>query len=192
MASNAVIPGPTSKRVAANVLKWRKARQMQQKDLSAALGEIGRPMLPTVISKIERGERRVDADDLVSLAVALSVSPSALLLPTDGDSAAPLTLTEGLEVTVGAAWEWADGQKPLARSTSAPYGDLLRFRLDSRPAWDRDPIRKMYNEALQGPAQREALSGPVDWVMEGDQWVLRTPAGQEVFRGPAPETKKED
>ncbi len=190
MASNAVIPGPTSKRVAENVLKWRKARQMQQKELSAALARLGRPMLPTVISKIERGDRRVDVDDLVSLAAALDVSPSALLFPTTGDAGDALSLTEDLEVTAGAAWEWADGQKPLTRSDVAPYGDLLRFRLDSRPSWDRDPIRAQYNQALQGPARREAVSGPTDWVKEDGQWVLRTPAGEEVFRGPAPEDKE--
>lgn len=63
MATNAVLSGPTSKRVAENIAHWRKVRGYQQKDLSQRMTEVGRPMLPTVISKIERGDRRIDIDD---------------------------------------------------------------------------------------------------------------------------------
>lgn len=185
MASNPVIAGPTAKRVAENVLAWRKARQLQQKDLSAKLGEIGRPMLPTVISKVERGERRIDVDDLVALAVALDVSPLVLLLPRTGDGQAAVLLTEGVEASAAAAWEWADGDKPLTRSENDPYGHALRFRLDSRPEWDRDPLRARYNDVLSDATQRSAIvDQSADWQKEDGQWVLRTSNGVEVWRGP--------
>lgn len=111
MASNAVIAGPTAERVAENVERVRKARQLHQKDLSALLKSVGRPMLPTVISKIERGERRVDVDDLVALALALNVSPLTLLLPADWSSA-PVQLTGEVEVASQVAWTWAQGEAP--------------------------------------------------------------------------------
>jgi hypothetical protein len=41
----------------------------------------GRPILPSGLSKIEQGQRAVDVDDLVALAIALQVNPNALLLP---------------------------------------------------------------------------------------------------------------
>lgn len=111
MASNAVVAGPNSAQVAKNVERIRKARQLHQKDLSARLREVGRPMLPTVISKIERGERRVDVDDLVALALALNVSPLTLLLPpTSSDE--PAELTDSYSVSSRTAWSWAEGQRP--------------------------------------------------------------------------------
>ena len=53
---------------------------MTVRDLSAKLEELGRPILPSGITKIEQGARRVDADDLIAIATALEVSPTRLLL----------------------------------------------------------------------------------------------------------------
>lgn len=47
--------GPVSSQVAQNIERVRKARQLKQKDLSERLRAVGRPMLPTVVSKVERG-----------------------------------------------------------------------------------------------------------------------------------------
>ncbi|QIY72066.1 helix-turn-helix transcriptional regulator [Streptomyces sp. RLB1-33] len=110
MASNAVVAGPTAKRVGENVKRIRRARNLDQKDVSAILKSLGRPMLPTVLSKIERGERRVDVDDLVAIAEALNVSPAALLLPpTFGDDL--VNLSEDHQVTSRTAWRWFQGLK---------------------------------------------------------------------------------
>ncbi|MFF3911780.1 helix-turn-helix domain-containing protein [Streptomyces sp. NPDC001848] len=108
MASNAVVSGPTAKRVGENVKRIRRARNLDQKDVSALVGSLGRPMLPTVLSKIERGERRVDVDDLMAIAEALNVSPAALLLPpTFGDDL--VSLSEDHQVTSRTAWRWLQG-----------------------------------------------------------------------------------
>lgn len=132
---------------------------MQQKDLSVKLAEVGRPMLPTVISKVERCERRIDVDDLVAFALALDVSPLVLLLPRKGTGQEATPLTEQVEVSAANAWEWADGAKPLMRSENDPYGHLLRFRLDSRPDWDRDPLRAQYNDVLSAAVRRLVRAG---------------------------------
>jgi hypothetical protein len=47
--------------------------------LSSYLEALGRPILPSGISKIEQSTRRVDVDDLVAFADALGTVPSALL-----------------------------------------------------------------------------------------------------------------
>lgn len=70
--------------VARNIERVRKARQLKQKDVSERLRAVGRPILATVVSKIERGERRVDADDVMAFALAMNVSPLTLLLPRGG------------------------------------------------------------------------------------------------------------
>lgn len=140
MASNAVVAGPTSKRVADNVAKWRKARQLQQRDLSDKLTEVGRPMLPTVISKIERGERRIDVDDLIALSLALDVSPLALLLPTASAPDLVVELTEGTAATGRITWNWADGLRPIGLSQEDPVAHLHRFQADSRPPYARPAL----------------------------------------------------
>ncbi|MBV2364277.1 hypothetical protein [Streptomonospora nanhaiensis] len=71
--------------------------------------------------------RRVDVDELVVLAVALGVNPSALLLPPTlaGDA----ELTGCPSVPSSAAWAWADGAAPL---TGDP-DDLPGFIATARP-----------------------------------------------------------
>jgi hypothetical protein len=110
---------------------------MSVRDLSARMSELGRPLLPSGITKLEKGQRRVDVDELVTLAVALGVNPSRLLLPAEaGDQDVPLTPT--LTVPGWAAWQWADGFAPLpTRSKAEGYnteGDREDFLMHSRPA----------------------------------------------------------
>ena len=77
--------GLVGQHVAENIKALRERRGgMSVRDLSAKLTELGRPILPSGITKIEQGERRVDADDLVALATVLGVPPSRLLLRGSG------------------------------------------------------------------------------------------------------------
>jgi transcriptional regulator with XRE-family HTH domain len=72
--------GPIGQQVAENVKGFRTRAGMSVRNLSAKLKELGRPILPSGITKIEHGERRVDVDDLVALADALEVTPTWLLM----------------------------------------------------------------------------------------------------------------
>jgi transcriptional regulator with XRE-family HTH domain len=110
MATNEVLSGPTSKRVSENVERLRKDRGLSQAQLAQRLAEAGRPMRDTAVSKIERGTRRVDADDLVALALALNVSPLTILLPP-ASSDAPVDLTDTYQVGEWAAWQWGMGER---------------------------------------------------------------------------------
>ncbi|WP_018503083.1 helix-turn-helix domain-containing protein [Parafrankia discariae] len=60
----------------------RKARRLTLVQLSERLTDLGRPILPTGLSKIEHGERGLSVDDLVALAAALDVSPEQLIDPS--------------------------------------------------------------------------------------------------------------
>lgn len=73
--------GSASVALASNLPRFRKARNMSQRELSVALCTAGRPISPTAINRIERSGRRVDVDDLVALAAVLGVPPGALLEP---------------------------------------------------------------------------------------------------------------
>ena len=76
----AVEVGATGRNVAENLLRLRKIRGLSTRRLSARLGEIGRPIPASGITRMELSERRVDVDDLVALAVALDVEPTQLML----------------------------------------------------------------------------------------------------------------
>lgn len=75
----AVEVGSIGRNVAANLRRLRDARNLSMRDLSALLGEAGRPIPPSGITRIEKCERRVDVDDFAALASALDVEPSYLL-----------------------------------------------------------------------------------------------------------------
>lgn len=162
----AVEMGPTSTTVAANVRRIREVRGWSTYELAGKLTKISRPIAPSAISKIERGERQVSVDDLMALALVLRVNPNALLLPdtAEGD----VELTGSGTLAAGDVWEWAEGNRPL----DLPAGDdgtaLNLFQTDARPAGRRkfvsgpvgpgrltDEGRKMFEAYLREQEGRE-------------------------------------
>lgn len=137
--------GPTGKRLAANLKALRRARGLDLKALSARLDQLGQPIALNGLSKIELGDRRVDADDLVALAAALDVSPARLLLPEQA-ATEKIGITPAAQASSATAWHWATGDEPLPRQ---PWDDdavtidvdrLLRFARENRP---HDPLDDM-------------------------------------------------
>ncbi|MGI9085611.1 MAG: helix-turn-helix domain-containing protein [Aeromicrobium sp.] len=147
MGTRAVEKGPTSKRVAANVKALRAERRITLDELARRMAELGRPILKSGLSKLETGDRRVDVDDLMALAIALETNTNALLLDHEADNQ-PTRLTENHEAQRVAAWRWACGELsgldeptagpwPFARFT-APKAPAFRFQSETRP---HDPPR---------------------------------------------------
>jgi transcriptional regulator with XRE-family HTH domain len=132
MATRPVEIDATGQQTARNIERLRTKLGVSQRRLAVRLTEMGRPMPGTALSKIERGERRVDVDDLVVIAVALGVSPSTLLLPEVGDDR-EVEVTGAGTVTAKAAWDWADGIRPLLPPPGGPEGGALAHALRSRP-----------------------------------------------------------
>jgi transcriptional regulator with XRE-family HTH domain len=111
--------GPTSRRVAANLKRLRKARSMSTTQLSDALDEkTGQKIPATGITRIEKGQRRVDTDDLVALALVLRVSPLTLLMP-EGWNSDPVKLAPKVEVPAQVAWLWGQGESPAEEIPSS-------------------------------------------------------------------------
>jgi transcriptional regulator with XRE-family HTH domain len=126
--------GPTGRQVAANVRRLRTVRGLTTTELARRLTEEhGRPTIPGAITRIEHGKRRVDVDDLLALAAAFQVSPSALLLPPNAKVEIEVTGTG--TVPAHDAWRWLDGQWPLSssRDPETLRRQLLDFHLYSRP-----------------------------------------------------------
>lgn len=70
--------GPAGERTALAIECARTARGFAQRQLADRVAELGRPMSNTMLSRIERRQRRCDVD-LVVISAALGVSPLALL-----------------------------------------------------------------------------------------------------------------
>lgn len=132
--------GPPSKRVAANLRRIRRERDVTTAALSQRLAAIGHPIADTGITKTEKGDRRVDADDLVALALALGATPNTLLMPEvtyldarDSHQLTPLVSGSAVEL-----WQWAQGETPLhlpIPDLSAPLDGhgAMGFVIRSRP-----------------------------------------------------------
>jgi transcriptional regulator with XRE-family HTH domain len=127
-----------------NLKQLREERRLAYTELSARLDQLGRPIPTLGLSRIENGKRRVDADDLVALALALGVNPSALLLPRSTDAEDVIELSPTIRHLAWVAWQWADGQEPLPERNT-PESDavarrisqhkVIDFRTYARPAW---------------------------------------------------------
>lgn len=123
--------GPTGAQLAENLRRIRIARGLSTARLSKLLTDIGRPIQPTGITKIEKRERKVDVDDLMALCAGLKVNPSALLLPPD--SRGETELTGFGEVKARDAWHWADGQMPLITRDDDFAEMVADFQVHARP-----------------------------------------------------------
>lgn len=171
--------GPTAERVAANIKDVRLSRrvdgrQMTLDDVAARLRELGHPIIKTGLSKLESGERRVDVDDLVALAVALETNVNRLLLGADAKDDDVIELAPNLSSTSMAAWRWACGEYSIGAgkwpwAKFAEHGgnpsELRRFQEEARPhdpplylapeEWERlQPLRRAFDEIFFAMKER--------------------------------------
>ncbi|ALO95182.1 DNA-binding protein [Streptomyces hygroscopicus subsp. limoneus] len=79
MAARSLEIGPAGIRAARTIEILRTERGLAQRELAARVTALGRPMSNTMLSRIERAQRRCDIDDLAAIAEALLVSPLVLL-----------------------------------------------------------------------------------------------------------------
>jgi transcriptional regulator with XRE-family HTH domain len=133
--------GPIGTAIAANVERLRDSQNLSYAELSRRLTELGRPIAPLGLTRIRDHERRVDVDDLVALALALSVSPTTLLLPhsaatTEAEAAgAKAAVTDGGEkYPLSQVWRWFVAESPIDEPPSYPPSRAAaEFRLRADP-----------------------------------------------------------
>lgn len=115
----------------ANVRQRRDVLGMPVRELSARMGELDVPMVASVITKIEQGQRPVRVAELVAFARALETTPTWLMMPDVGpeeDAGAEYGHARG-----GLAWAWLRGQHPLAGDVHPHY--VEEFQRQVHPAW---------------------------------------------------------
>jgi transcriptional regulator with XRE-family HTH domain len=139
--------GPVGHQVARNLEDLREARRLTQRELAARMTALGRPVTMQMVSKMEQGERRVDADDLTTAAIALGVNVSALLLPRDADNDDIIELTPEVRQRAGVTWKWADGAMPFPEDplpvgqseAESPWQKAADFQRYARPLAEATP-----------------------------------------------------
>lgn len=158
--------GPVGKHAAANVKALREKRRLTYADLSRILDDLGRPIPPLGLRRIEAGGRRIDLDDLAALALALEVSPLAILLPSEASALIP----DGEEYSHERLWDWGIGKWPL-------QGDEVTFVRDSHPRrWARMMDRRDSGDAMT----LKLTAGEIRHGVEGDIQGAIQSAGESV------------
>ncbi|MFF4799914.1 helix-turn-helix domain-containing protein [Streptomyces sp. NPDC001351] len=79
MAARSLEIGTAGMRAAHTIEILRTERGLSQRQLAGRVTALGRPMSNTMLSRIERAQRRCDIDDLIAIAEALHVSAPVLL-----------------------------------------------------------------------------------------------------------------
>lgn len=141
--------------VAANLRRLRRRRDLSQQQLAERLEQLGRPLRASAVMKIESGDRRVDVDDLVAIAVALNVPLAALLLPDVGEDE-EVAVVPSQAVPAWSAWKWATGQHSLLTGLEdlndrGVQDQELSFAAE-RPSW----LRAREQQPLAQAAKRVA------------------------------------
>ncbi|MBD9727317.1 helix-turn-helix transcriptional regulator [Streptomyces caniscabiei] len=137
----AVEVGPTGMAVADNLARLRKVRGYSTRQLAAEMERKGRPVSPSGITRMEKGDRVVTADDLVAFAAIFGVSPVSLLLPLTTTAETPVEITGGGTVDALRAWEWGIGRVPLRTTPEHERTQLAEHRLYGMPQWLQDHVR---------------------------------------------------
>src|SRR5947207_8943095 len=101
--------GPAGEVVAQNVRRIREGQRLTYVGLAERLTEAGRPIAVLGLRRIERGERRIDIDDLLALAVALRVAPVDLLVPNSARDDELYSVTPKRPITAAGARHWIAG-----------------------------------------------------------------------------------
>lgn len=68
-----------AEQIAINLADLRKVRQLSLRELSSVLDQLGCPINPDGLNRIEHRRRKVTVEELLALAIALEVTPARLL-----------------------------------------------------------------------------------------------------------------
>lgn len=175
--------------------RLREARRLKgwtQRDLAAALAEVGMKLDASNVTRLERGTRGVTLDDVLAIAAALGVSPLHLFVPLDNDER--LDVTPGLTASAVDARAWIRGQRPLRDSdddglfySQTPErdwdvialgaGGRFESREDfeaARARWERAMLRQLATEGIVDVTRGSRSTGEVtDLDPESGEWVKR-------------------
>jgi transcriptional regulator with XRE-family HTH domain len=146
--------------VIANITRARTGLRLSQKALGSRMKALGFSWRQQIVNAVEIGDRRLQLDELLGLALALETTLQELLSPSEGDREALVALPCGETVSADyvtrlvygqdrGAVAWTDDDKPEFRPEtrrSSPgtrmFGQMMRDTSSGRPTTIRveDPV----------------------------------------------------
>jgi transcriptional regulator with XRE-family HTH domain len=191
---------PVGRRIGTTVRRIRHERGLDLRELADRLAEEGHPIKLAQLSKLERGERRVDVDDLVALALVLNVTPNQLLMPeppAEGDDQV-VTLTPHRHVGWHRAWRWVcgdqwltDDMRPETDEAEAgwhlaarPHDPFGGYQFSPSYLFGREDdvhaVIEAVKEALKPKPGKNRLRRR--WVINAIDWYLAVETGESTVR----------
>jgi transcriptional regulator with XRE-family HTH domain len=141
-----------------NIKRIREGQRITYVELAERLESVGRTIPVLGLRRIERGERRVDVDDLLALAYALGVPPVDLLVSGDLDAEERYGITPDVQALAGPARSWISGStypRDWPGDSTDPFG------IPTPEGWQREEtaaIRWM---------PRDRASRVMEWSLAG-------------------------
>lgn len=171
-------PGDLSAQIAGTIRRIREGRRLPYTELADRLAKIGRPIPVLGLRRIEKGERRVDVDELVALAQALEVPAIRLIFPIGQDE--QVELLPGVRMPVEPALAWFvgdaeafsdyfgrgsyDADSRLFEWYEMPDGIDARWTDEARPLWlyrqHRRYVLDWYETWSRGSRAQQASKAP--------------------------------
>lgn len=158
--------GPAGEILRLNIKRIREGQRLTFVELAERLDAVSRPIPVLGLRRIERGERRVDVDDLLALAYAFGVPIVDLLVPGELATADAYSLTPAVETQAGPARNFirGDAYLPVIPGVGDP---TTAFGIPNPTAWEMDP------------------TGPVRWMARTRsdqvlQWMLERLDSQSI------------
>ncbi len=175
MAGKEIPLGPTGETVRENVARYRRTAGFSYAELSRRLETVGRPLAPLGLRRIEAGERRVDVDDLMALAVVLGVHPPALLMPQYSGHGIRREITGTGSVKTDVAWHWMrfNGGLMKAHEDDMPSMTLNGLTQYSEPTTVRTNAERQRTRAWYVEVRVRAMK-------EGRAWQMTAVGGHAV------------
>lgn len=173
MSAKKAEPTTAQATLAARVSELRARRGYSLRELSRRLGDLGHPLDPSTLLRLERAERHATLEDVLALALALDVAPVHLFVPFPPET--PVAVTPTTSASAGHVRAWVRGERPLEgvdkdtyrRETPAAWYERetgLEQRLADAMAAE-DAARRTMHEAEREFA---AMSTRLDQVMQSD------------------------
>lgn len=138
MAGKKTDIGPTAETLSRNLTRLREAKGLTFTQVSKRLADGGRSISPLAVRRIEDGERRVDVDDLMALAIALDVSPTYFLMPdTEGPGDEVIVTGRSESVTAKKLYDFLHGEYGLG-GRPVRVGEWIQHLMVAAPRWRVD------------------------------------------------------
>jgi transcriptional regulator with XRE-family HTH domain len=165
--------------IVANIMRARAKLRLSQKALGSRMKVLGFSWRQQIVNAVETGERRLQVDELLGLALALETTLQELLSPSENDRETSVALPSGETVSAdyvtrlvygqdGGAVTWMDDKPefgPVSRRTSPStrlFGQMMRDASSSR-----DTIVRVENPTAGTAATFTWKGAKPPWDREG-------------------------